>query len=199
MRQEDDGQPEADCAARSAEEAYEAFCAGEQGAFDQLMLEFQQSLTFFLLGYVHSPETAEDLAEDTFVELLVHKGRFRGHSSFKTYLFSVARHKAIDHLRREKRRPAVALEDLAERGDDAMGPEELYLAGEQAAEIAEAIRAIPKEYQEVLRLLYLEKLRYDEIALLMRKNRKQVDNLAYRARQALKNSLGKEAIPFEGQ
>jgi RNA polymerase sigma-70 factor (ECF subfamily) len=182
---------------RSAEASYEAFCAGEQGAFDELMREFQQSLVFFLLGYVHSPEAAEDLAEDTFVELLLHKGRFRGQSSFKTYLFSVARHKAIDYLRREKRRPAMALDDVAERGDDAMGPEETYLAGEQAAEIAQAIRSIPPEYQEVLRLLYLERLRYDEIALLMRKNKKQIDNLAYRARQALKNSLGREAIFFE--
>jgi len=111
----------------------------------------------------------------------------------------VARHKAIDHLRREKRRPALALDDVTERGDDAMGPEELYLAGEDAAEIAKAIQAIPREYQEVLRLLYLERLRYDEIALLMHKSKKQIDNLAYRARQALKISLGREAIPFEDQ
>jgi len=184
---------------RSAEEAYEAFCAGDESGFDQLMREFQQSLVYFLLGYVHSPDTAEDLAEDTFVELLLHRGRFRGQSAFKTYLFSVARHKAIDHLRRERRRPTVALDDVAERSDDDMGPEELYLHGEQAAEIAKAIHAIPKEYQEVLRLLYLEHLRYDEIALLMRKSKKQIDNLAYRARQALKISLGREAIPFEDQ
>ncbi|MDR2686994.1 MAG: RNA polymerase sigma factor [Oscillospiraceae bacterium] len=184
---------------RSAEEAYEAFCAGDESGFDQLMREFQQSLVCFLLGYVHSPEAAEDLAEDTFVELLLHKGRFRGQSSFKTFLFSVARHKAIDHLRREKRRPAVPLDDVTERGDDAMGPEELVLAGEQGAEIARAIRAIPQEYQEVLRLLYLERLSYEEIAPLMRKSRKQIDNLAYRARQALKISLGREAIWIEKQ
>ena len=184
---------------RGAEAAYEAFCAGEQEAFDELMQEFQQGLTYFLLGYVHSPETAEDLAEDTFVELLLHKGRFRGQSSFKTYLFSVARHKAIDYLRKEKRRPSVALDEVAERGDDAMGPEELYLTGEQSQRIARAIEAIPKEYQEVLRLLYLERLKYDEIAPLMHKSKKQIDNLAYRARQALKNSLGREAIFLEEQ
>lgn len=182
---------------RSAEEAYEAFCAGDKSAFDELMTEFQQGLIYFLQGYVHSPETAEDLAEDTFVELLLHKGRFRGQSSFKTFLFSVARHKAIDHLRREKRRPAVGLGEIAERSDDAMGPEEVYLANEQAAQIAKAIQQIQPEYQEVLRLLYLERLRYDEIAVLMHKNKKQIDNLAYRARQALKNSLGREAIFFE--
>jgi RNA polymerase sigma-70 factor (ECF subfamily) len=180
---------------RGAEEAYQAFCAGEQEAFDQLMEEFQQPLIYFLHGYVHSLETAEDLAEDTFVELLLHKGRFRGQSSFKTFLFSVARHKAIDHIRREQRRPSVPLDEIAERGDDAMGPEEQYLARERAQEIADVIAQLPEAYREVLRLLYLERLRYGEIARVMRKNTKQIDNLAYRARLALREAIrnsGKE-------
>jgi len=183
--------------ARAAEEAYRAFCAGEQEAFDQLMEEFQQPLIYFLHGYVHSLEAAEDLAEETFVELLLHKGRFRGQSSFKTYLFSVARHKAIDHIRREQRRPSLPLEEIAEHSDDAMGPEELYLAQERAQGIARAIGRLPGEYQEVLRLLYLERLRYDEIARVMHKNTKQIDNLAYRARQALRGALGKEGDLLE--
>jgi len=177
---------------RTAEEAYQAFCAGEQEAFDQLMEEFQQSLIYFIHGYVHSLDSAEDLAEETFVELLLHKGRFRGQSTFKTYLFSVARHKAIDHIRREQRRLNLPLEEIAERGDDAMGPEEQILAQEHGQEIAQIIGQLPKEYQEVLRLLYLEDLRYDEIARVMRKNTKQIDNLAYRARLALREALGKE-------
>jgi len=182
---------------RSAEEAYAAFCAGEQNAFDEIMHEFRQGLIFFLRGYVHSYDTAEDLAEDTFVELLIHKGRFRGKSSLKTFLYSVARHKAIDHIRREARRPTVALDDLAEWRDDNDTPEEHYLAQEHAQTIAEAIARIPQEYQEVLRLLYIDRLRYDEIAKIMQKNTKQVDNLAYRARNALRIELGKEATIIE--
>jgi len=182
---------------RSAEEAYAAFCAGEQSAFDQILLEFQQPLIYFLHGYVHSYETAEDLAEETFVDLLVHKGRFRGQSSLKTYLFSVARHKAIDHIRREQRRPSVALDELAERGDDAPGPEEQALDSERVEAIARALGRIPPEYREVLRLLYIERLKYEDIARVMRKSRKQIDNLAYRARGALRNSLGREAVFLE--
>ena len=182
---------------RSMEEAYAAFCAGEQNAFDEIMVEFRQGLIFFLRGYVHSFDTAEDLAEDTFVELLIHKGRFRGQSSLKTFLYSVARHKAIDYLRREQRRPTVALDDLAEWSDDADSPEEQYLTKEHAQEIGKAIARIPKEYQEVLRMLYIERLRYDEIARIMNKNTKQIDNLAYRARGALRGVLGKEAMYFE--
>lgn len=182
---------------RSAEEAYAAFCAGDQDAFGEIMEEFRQSLIYFLRGYVRSFDTAEDLAEDTFVELLIHKGRFRGQSSLKTFLYSVARHKAIDYLRREQRRPTVALDELAEWSDDGDTPEESYLARERSQLIAAAIAGIPKEYQEVLRLLYLERMRYDEIAKIMHKNTKQIDNLAYRARNALRNALGKEAMIIE--
>ena len=184
-------------AQRSAEQAYAAFCAGEQDAFDEIMHEFRQGLIFFLRGYVRCYDTAEDLAEDTFVELLIHQGRFRGQSSLKTYLYSVARHKAIDYMRRQQRRPTVALDDLAEWSDDGDTPEEHYLAQERGQVIAKAIATIPKEYQEVLRLLYLENMRYDEIARVMRKNTKQVDNLAYRARNALRTALGKEESLLE--
>jgi len=182
---------------RSAEEAYTAFCAGEQSAFDQIMEEFRQGLIYFLRGYVNCYDTAEDLAEDTFVELLIHKNRFRGQSSLKTYLYSVARHKAVDHIRREQRRPTVALEDLAEWGDGEDSPEEQYIAGERMQVISAAIAEIPGEYREVLRLLYVDRLKYDEIAKIMRKNNKQIDNLAYRARGALRNALGKEANLLE--
>jgi RNA polymerase sigma-70 factor (ECF subfamily) len=154
--------------ARSAEEAYQAFCAGEQEAFDQLMEEFQQPLILFVYGYVHSLESAEDVAEDTFVELLLHKGRFRGQSSFKTYLYSVARHKAIDYVRREQRRPTLPLDDVAERSDAAAGPEEHFIAREKARAIDDIIAQLPREYREVLRMIYLENLRYDEIAQVMR-------------------------------
>jgi RNA polymerase sigma-70 factor (ECF subfamily) len=184
---------------RTAEEAYAAFCAGEQAAFDQIMREFQQPLIYFLHGYVHSLETAEDLAEETFVDLLLHKGRFRGQSAFKTFLFSVARHKAIDYIRKEQRHPTVALDDLAERRDENDTPEEAYLVQERAQLIGAAIDGLPPEYREVLRLLYVEKLRYEEIALVMKKNMKQIDNLAYRARGALRSLLGKEANILEGQ
>lgn len=182
---------------RTMEEAYAAFCAGEQNAFDEIMREFQQGLIYFLHGYVHSLETAEDLAEETFVDLLIHKGRFRGQSSLKTYLYSMARHKAIDYLRREQRRQSVGLDEIAERRAEGPGPEEQILAKERAEAIAASIGKLPYEYQEVLRLLYLERLRYDEIARIMKKTKKQVDNLAYRARNALRAALGKEANLIE--
>ena len=175
------------------EESYAAFCAGETASFDTIMRELQQPLTFFIHGYVRSYETAEDLAEETFVELLVHKGRFRGQSSLKTYLFSVARHKAIDYIRRDQRRSDVPLDEIIEQANEDLSPEEQMIAQERSNVISGAIDTLSKEYQEVLRLLYVERLQYDEIADIMKKSKKQIDNLAYRARNALRAALGREA------
>jgi len=182
---------------QTLEESYAAFCVGEPAAFDAIMRELQQPLIFFLQGYVHSYEAAEDLAEETFVELLVHKSRFRGQSSLKTYLFSVARHKAIDFIRREQRRSSFPLEEITEHASEEPGPEDRLAARERSEAIARAIETLPVEYREVLRLLYIERLRYDEIAHIMKKGKKQIDNLAYRARGALRSALGREASFIE--
>jgi RNA polymerase sigma-70 factor (ECF subfamily) len=178
------------------EEAYRRFCAGEQSAFDVIIEAFRQNLIFFLHGYVHNLDVAEDLAEDTFVELLVHQNRFHFQSSLKTYLFAVARHKAIDYLRREKRRGGQAFEELDADSLKCELPstEEQYETLERAETLEQAMDGIPEEYREVLRLLYLEEMSYDEIAALMKKNKKQIDNLSYRARQALRGGLRKEEV-----
>ncbi len=179
-----------------AEEAYRRFCAGDHDAFGTVMEAFRQSLIFFLHGYVHNLDTAEDLAEDTFVELLVHTSRFHFQSSLKTYLFAVARHKAIDYLRREKRRGTQSFDELDPNmfADDQLSTEEMHEAAERAEALERAMEGLPEEYREVLRLLYLERLSYDEIALVMKKSKKQIDNLSYRARQAMREDLRKEGL-----
>lgn len=86
----------------NGESSYRRFIEGDQSAFDELMDAYRDRLIFFIKGYVRSAEEAQDIAMDTFVEILVHPGRFRFKSSFKTYIYSVARHKAIDFLRKKR-------------------------------------------------------------------------------------------------
>lgn len=69
----------------NGESSYRRFIEGDQSAFDELMDAYRDRLIFFIKGYVRSAEEAQDIAMDTFVEILVHPGRFRFKSSFKTY------------------------------------------------------------------------------------------------------------------
>ncbi|MDR1465959.1 MAG: RNA polymerase sigma factor [Oscillospiraceae bacterium] len=178
----------------TSEDNYRRFLEGDQSGFDAIMEEFQQNLLYFLNGYVHNLSTAEDLAMDTFVEILMHRQRYRFQSSFKTYLFSIARHKAIDYLRREQRRASVTLEQIGEMSDGLPALEDQIIQTERLQTLRKGMEGLPDEYREVLYLLYIENLSYDDIARVMKKNKKQIDNLAYRARQSMRTALGREGI-----
>ena len=68
------------------EGTYRRFIQGDRSAFDEIMDAYRDKLIFFITGYVGNAETAQDIAMDTFVEILLHPGRFRFKSSFRTYL-----------------------------------------------------------------------------------------------------------------
>ena len=83
--------------------SYRRYLDGEQEAFGEIVDLYRESLIFFIHRHVNNLDTAEDLAEDVFVELIVHPGRFEGKSSLKTFVFAIARNKAIDWLRKDRK------------------------------------------------------------------------------------------------
>ena len=62
---------------------YRRFLSGDESGFDEILRLYHDSLIFFINRIVNNYETAEDLAADTFMELLIHKNRYRFKSSFK--------------------------------------------------------------------------------------------------------------------
>ena len=75
--------------------------------------------------------------------------------------------------------------------------EDNIIKTEEQKHIHNALTKLPKDYKTVLYLIYFEDMSYSEIEKIMRKNNKQIKNLAYRARLALKEILGKEGISYE--
>lgn len=94
--------------------SYRRFIDGDQEAFGEIVDLYRENLIFFIHRYVNDLDTAEDLAEDAFVELIVHPERFEGKSSLKTFLFAIARNKAVDWLRKHKRMKPVPLDEVGE-------------------------------------------------------------------------------------
>ena len=79
--------------------SYRRFLNGDQSAFDEIMQELFHGLVFFINRYVQDIHTAEDLAIDTFSDLLVHRYRYNFKVSLKTYLFMVGRSRALDYIK----------------------------------------------------------------------------------------------------
>ena len=174
------------------ETIYSRFLATRSEEDLRILLErYRDHLMFFLFGYVHNMEDAEELMMDSFAEVAAGRTVFSGRSSFKTWLFAVARNKARVHLR--KRRPdTVAIDHIPEAADMTDNPEIRFLQDERSAQLHLAMMKLEPEAQHALHLIYFEDMNYDELAQVLGKSRRQTYRLADRYRSQLKKILKSE-------
>lgn len=172
--------------------SYRRFLNGEESAFDEIMQAYFHSLVFFIDRYVHDVSTAEDIAMDVFVELIVHKHRYNFQVTLKAYLFMLGRSRALDWLKHQRVLQFTDLSQVPELSDDSLALEEQLAWDEKKRAVDRAIRTLPEDMQTAVYLVYFEQLSYEQAAKVMKKNRKQVDNLLYRAKKALRGLLEKD-------
>ena len=173
---------------------YKRFVAGDKEAFAKIVDEFREGLIYFINRYVNNMDVAEDLSEDVFVELLINPKRYNFTTSLKTYLFTIGRNKAVDYIRKN-RRIAGALDEGSAGVSDSF--EEKYCKKEIEAAMHRIIKGLHSDYRTVLHLLYFEDMTYEEAGRVMKKSKKQIANLSYRAKQTLKAALEKEGYEYE--
>lgn len=173
------------------EELYRRYRNGEESGFDGLIELYRENLIFFLLRYLPSIEDAEDAATDAFVSLLLHPYREGRGCSLKTYLFTLGRNQALNLLKKQKRQDAFRETSLLPLTED-LALEDRLCQDEKRRDLLRALDALPAEYREALYLLYFEELSLEETARVMKKSKKQIENLSYRGKKALREKLGKE-------
>ena len=176
-------------------DSYQRFLAGDESGLAQIICAYKDGLILYLNGYVHDISLAEELTEETFAKLVLKRPRFSGDSAFKTWLYTIARHVAIDYLRRKKQN--VSTEDCKELVDEQADLERTFLQQEQKLQLYEAIEQLKPEYRQVLWLYYFADFSHKEIARILGKSTHNVEMLASRARQALKTILNKEGFVYE--
>ena len=177
--------------------SYRRFLDGDESAFDEIMKELFHGLVFFVDRFVQDTHAAEDIAIDAFSDLIVHKHRYNFKVSLKTYLYMIGRSRALDYLKHRKVIGFTELTEAAEVSGDEKTLEECVLSEERKRIVNAAVDRLPAEMQEVIHLVYFEEMTYEEAAKVMKKNRKQVDNLLYRAKKELRTLLGEDGELFE--
>ena len=169
--------------------SYRRFLDGEESAFDEIMKELFRGLVFFVDRYVHDVHAAEDIAIDVFSDLIVHKHRYNFKVSLKTYLYMIGRSRALDYLKYRKVIEFTELTEETEVFSEEKTLEEQVLTEERKRVVNKAIAGLPEDMRVVIHLIYFEEMTYEEAAKVMKKNRKQVDNLLYRAKKELRSLL----------
>ena len=181
------------------ESSYRRFLDGDPDALCDLIAAYRTGLTYYLIGFVHSREIAEELVEETFFRLCYKKPSYRRVAGFKTWLYTVARNLALDWLRHQRR---CACEPLADHEDLAAtqpGPEATLLADERRRQVWRAMDQLLPRYRQVLYLSYFEGFSHDEMATILKVSRHNVASLLYRAKGALKQELLKEGFTYEDE
>lgn len=177
--------------------SYRRFLDGDESAFDEIMKELFHGLVFFVDRYVHDVHAAEDIAIDAFSDLIVHKHRYNFKVTLKTYLFMIGRSRALDYIKHRKVIGFTELTEASEISGEQMSLEECVLTEERKRIVNAAIETLPEDMRVSVHLIYFEEMTYAEAAKVMKKSRKQVDNLLYRAKKELRILLGEDGELLE--
>lgn len=177
-------------------DSYQRFLEGDDSALAELIGGYKDGLMLYLNSFVRDVATAEELTEEVFVKLVLKKPRFSQRSSFKTWIYAIARNTAIDYLRRNQRQDAP-LEEYPHLSDEAE-LERSYIYEEEKRLLHTCMKRLKPEYRQVLWLVYFEGFSCRQIGRIMKKTTHGVETLAYRARVALKKILIKEGFTYEG-
>ncbi|HEU4963898.1 MAG TPA: RNA polymerase sigma factor [Bacilli bacterium] len=146
----------------------------------------------FLLYYVGNYEEAEDLTQETFIKVVKNLKKFEGRSELKTWILTIARNLALDHLR--KRKYAQSFAKLLGREPEAKPPlpEDLISSSERVHALHGAIQTLPDNYRAVVILRGIQELTPTEAAAVLGWNANKVNVVYHRAMKSLHKILEAE-------
>lgn len=175
---------------------YRRYLDGDDNGLVEIIDIYHEGMTLYLNCIVDNICVAEELMQETFVRLAVKKPHFNGKQYFKTWLYSIAKHCALDYLRKSSKMSDFPIDEAFQMSDE-VDIEKQYLIEEQKIELHRAMRQLKAEYSQVLYLMYFENFDTAEIASIMEKSKRQIGDLLYRAKRALKAKLEKEGFVYE--
>lgn len=149
-------------------ELLELYNAGQKDRmFNELVRRYQKRIYWVARRMVKSHEDADDIAQDVFVKAYSALDNFRGDSNLYTWLYRIAVNLSINHLRKQKVRNAVDIEDyipfLAKDADQ----DRTMMRQENASMIEEAIATLPQKQRAVFIMRYYDEMPYEQISSIL--------------------------------
>jgi len=178
-------------------ELVERVKAGDKSAFDVLVRKYEGKLVKLISRYVHDHAEAMDVAQEAFIKAYRAMPKFRGDSSFYTWLYRIGINTAKNHLVSQGRRPPDTDIDSSDaerygvesRLKDHESPEALASRDEVQEVVFDAIDSLPDDLRTAIMLRELEGLSYEEIAQAMDCPSGTVRSRIFRARESVEKRL----------
>lgn len=133
----------------------------------------------------HDVETAADIADEVFFEVWQKSANFRGDSTVKTWLFSIAHHKSVSYIRKNREASLDNEEQVNQMVSFELGQEQVINKQQHHEMLAKAIEQLSIEHKEVLHLFYYSDMSIKEIALTVQVNEQTVRTRLHYAKKYL--------------
>ena len=177
----------------SDDQLYHQFLRGDVSSYDQLMIRYGDSVTFYINGYTNNLQDGEDLMIEAFARIMVKKP-FIQKGAFKAYLYKTARNLALRFCEKRKGVIVFGLEELNRELSDSMLSDAAGNDSEREAILHVCLERIDPELKEALWLVYCDELTYAQAAEVMHVSAKRIDHLLSRGKEHMRRELGKEGI-----
>lgn len=155
---------------------------GAEAIFNELVQRYERELYRYLARYTGDPALAEDVFQNTFLQIHLKRGLFADNRPFRPWLYAIATHQAVDALRKVGRHPAVSLDQRlgAAPGDSESGSLLDMLVNDDGGPLAgleererqqwvrDSIAKLPDALRQTLILAYHQDLKYREIADILK-------------------------------
>ena len=153
---------------------------GRPEDFDALVHRYQRELYRYLVRYTGDAALAEDVFQNTFLQVHLKRGMYEDGRPVRPWLYSIATHQAVDSLRKAGRHPTISLDlrGKSEESDpsalvdllvsDVQGPLAELQGEERKGWVRDAIEKLPDTLRQTLLLAYFEDLKYREIAEILK-------------------------------
>jgi len=164
-----------DLGSMTDQELVAAYRGGRAVAFEEIVRRYRGEMHGFLLRFLRNRAAADDVFQETFLQIHNSIDTFDLSKRFKPWLFTIGANKARDYLRRKKRHRAAPLSATVDGGGDGPafvdlmeaelpGPDARAAAEEMAARVRQAVDQMPGHLREVLVLAYFRQMAYKEVA-----------------------------------
>ena len=172
---------------------YNDYLNGEKEAFEILYNKYKNKIEYFIYNIVKDYQKAEDIAQETFIYVIQHQ--MRENSSFKYYIYLVARSKALNYINVEKRRNEITEKYFANDNEqiekDVL---DIITAEESKKELLESIELLDERYKNAIYLVNIEGLSYEETSKILGETLQNTKNLIHRGKKQLRKIMLKKGF-----
>jgi len=174
------------------EHLIEKLIAGDEPAYRQIIDNYRESVVRLCRGFTGTPDDAEDLAQDVFLEVFRSISRFRRQSSISTWIYRIAVNKTQNFVRDRKKRAYTNYApepDKESSEDEGSAADKKLMQKEHAEALHNALESLPAGQRTAFVLSKYEDLKYTEIAEIMKISVSAVESLLFRAKKNLQEKL----------